>query len=89
MGPSTPPAPIGEVVGRCMNYALLEGDPEAVEQLIAHVLGRAHRMAKVLNEPNEARAILYVAHSFAEELAAQNPRFDRQQFIRNATEHPS
>ena len=89
MDPSTPPAPIGEVVSRCMNYALREGDPEAVEQLIAHVLCRAHQMAKALDEPTEARAILYVAHSFAEELAAENPRFDRRQFIRDATKPPS
>jgi hypothetical protein len=40
------------------------------------------------DEPGEARAILGVAHSFADELAAANPCFDRLGFIKNATEQP-
>ena len=39
--------------------------------------------------PSEARAILHVAHSFADELAALDPRFDRLQFIKDVTEDPS
>jgi hypothetical protein len=54
-------------------------------QLIARVLGRAHRTAESLDEPNEARAILHLAQSFADELAAADPRFDRLGFIRDAT----
>jgi hypothetical protein len=69
--------------------ALAQGDPVAVEQLIAHVLGQAHRLAKVLNAPAEERAILYLAHSFADELAGAAPRFDRERFIQTATDHPS
>jgi hypothetical protein len=68
---------------------LVQGDPVAVEQLIAHVLGRAHRMAETLNAPDEARAILEVAHSFADELAIADPHFDRLRFIQAATESPS
>jgi acyl transferase domain-containing protein len=67
----------------------LETDPEAVDQLIARVLNRAHRTMEALNAPNDARAILHIAQSFADELAALDPRFDRLQFIRDATEDPS
>ena len=56
-----------------------------VEQLIARVLHRAHRRAEELDAPGEARAILEVAHSFADELATTNPRFDRLRFIEAAT----
>jgi hypothetical protein len=41
------------------------------------------------NAPDEARAILHVAHSFADELATLDPRFDRLQFIMDVTEDPS
>jgi hypothetical protein len=53
--------------------------------LIADVLARAHRTAEALNAPNQARAILEVAQSFADELATTNPRFDRLRFIHAAT----
>jgi hypothetical protein len=46
-------------------------------------------MAEALNEPNQARAILHIAQSFADELATADPRFDRLQFMRDATEDPS
>jgi hypothetical protein len=42
-----------------------------------------------LNAPNEARAILHVAESFADELATLDPRFDRLQFMKDVTEGPS
>ena len=48
------------VVGRYMNHALVEGDPEAVDQFVARVLRRAHESAEARNAPNEARAILDV-----------------------------
>ena len=89
MDPSTPPAQIGEVVGRYTTAAPVEMDAEAIAQLIAYVLCRAHQTACALMAPDEARAILSVAHSFADELAAANPGFDRLRFIRNATEDPS
>ena len=57
-----------------------------VEELIAYVLRRAHQMAHVDNEPHETRAILHVARSFADELAATNPDFDRLGFIRAVRE---
>jgi hypothetical protein len=69
--------------------ASIQWDPVAVEQLIADVLCRAHRTAEELDAPNEARAILEVAHSFADELAITNPCFDRLRFIRAATEERS
>jgi hypothetical protein len=53
--------------------------------LIARVLRRAHGTAAALDAPNEERAILQLAHSFADELATANPRFDRLRFIRTAT----
>jgi hypothetical protein len=59
------------------------------EELIARVLGRAHRAADALSAPSEARAILHVAQSFADELANANPAFDRVQFIKDVTEDPA
>jgi hypothetical protein len=56
------------------------------EQLIGQVLGRAHRKAVANNAPHEARAILHVAHLFADALAEMNPRFDRLRFIAASTE---
>jgi hypothetical protein len=75
---STTPAPMA-----------LEMDPEAVAQLIARVLSRAHRTMEAVDAPDEARGVLQVAKSFADELAALDPRFDRLQFIKDATEAPS
>ena len=60
-------------------------EPVGVTELIASVLGRAHRTAESQNLSSEARAILHVAHSFADELAITNPQFDRSSFIRAAT----
>lgn len=57
--------------------------------VIAHLLGRAHRRAEAQNSPHEARVILHVAHSFADELETTDPRFDRERFIQAATEHQS
>ena len=68
--------------------ALTCGDPVAIEELIAHVLGRAHRMAEHFNAPGEARAIFHVAKLFADELAAADPQFDRRRFIQTATNAP-
>jgi hypothetical protein len=73
------------VVGGNLDDALVQADPVAVEQLIARVLCRAHRTAEELDATNEARAILEVAHSFADELTTMNPQFDRMQFIEAAT----
>ena len=72
-----------------MNHALVEGDPEAVDQFVARVLRRAHESAEARNAPNEARAILDVAHLFADELTASDPGFDRFGFVAAATEGPS
>jgi hypothetical protein len=76
VNPSAPPAP-------------LETPHEAVDELIARVLSRAHRTMEARNAPDEARAVLHVAHSFADELATLDPRFDRLQFIEDVTEDPS
>lgn len=59
--------------------------PETVDQLIARVLRRAHLTADARNAPHEARAILHMAHSFADELATADPCFDRLRFVRQAT----
>ncbi len=44
---------------------------------------------EAVNAPNEARAVLNVAHCFADELATVDPRFDRVQFMKDAMEDPS
>ena len=69
--------------------ALVRGDPVGAEQVIARVLGRAHGKAEALDAPDEARAILGLAHAFADELATLDPAFDRARFIHAATTDPS
>jgi hypothetical protein len=69
--------------------ALVDGDPLDVEQLIARVLGRAHRLAERYDAPSDARSILQLAHSFADELAVADPQFDRARFVHLVTEGPS
>ena len=69
--------------------ALIETPQEALDHLIARVLSQAHGSMEALNSPEEARAILEVAHSFADELATLDPRFDRLQFIKDAIEDPA
>jgi hypothetical protein len=65
------------------------GRDETVDQLIARVLSGAHGRMEALDAPNEARAILHVAQSFADELATLDPRFDRLQFIKDVAEDSS
>jgi hypothetical protein len=69
--------------------ALAPRNAVAVEELIARVLGRAHRTAEDLDAPDEARAIFHLAHSFADELAGVDPQFDRARFIRKSTNSSS
>jgi hypothetical protein len=69
--------------------APIEMPHETADELIARVLRRAHRNSETLNAPYEARAILHVAESFADELAIANPRFDRLRFIKYVTDDPS
>jgi len=76
-------------VGRYLNRALVDDEVEAVDQFVARVLRRAHESAEARNAPNEARAILDVAHMFADELIAGDPDFDRFGFVEAATEDPS
>jgi hypothetical protein len=74
---------------RYTTVALVEGAAEAVDQFVARVLRRAHDAAEARNAPSEARAILDVAHLFADELTASHPGFDRFSFVAAATEGPS
>jgi hypothetical protein len=67
----------------------LEGDAEALDQFVARVLRTAHQIAEERNAPTEARAILDVAHMFADELTASDPDFDRVGFVIAATEGAS
>jgi hypothetical protein len=78
------PSTASPVVGR-----LVDGGPEAIDQFVARVLRRAHQSAEASNAPNEARAILELAHMFADELIASDPGFDRLGFVEAATEGPS
>ena len=77
------------VVSRSMDHALVEGDSEAVDHFVARVLRRAHQSAEARNAADEARAILGMAHLFADELTAGHPGFDRLGFVAAATEGPS
>jgi hypothetical protein len=56
--------------------------PEAVdEQMIARVLGRAHQAAMATSAPAEARTVLELAQSFADEMATVDSEFDRRGFL--------
>ena len=81
--------PSARPADRSVDDALVQADLAFAEQLVADVLGRAHQAAEALDAPDEARTILQMVHSFADELAAMNPRFDRLRFIEAATEGPS
>jgi hypothetical protein len=72
-------------------YLITENNALAEEVIgkIVEVLGRGHRKAIAANEPGEARAILHVAHEFADELAGARADFDRGRFIREITEDRS
>ena len=74
-----------------MTYLITENNALAEEVIgkISEVLGRGHRAAVAGNEPGEARAILHVAHAFANELAAAREDFDRSGFIREITDDRS
>jgi hypothetical protein len=89
MNPSLADADSRSVVGRFMDHALVDGDPEAVDQFVARVLRRAHQSAEARNAASEARAILGLAHLFADELTASDPGFDRLGFVAAATEDPA
>ena len=89
MSPSQVGPDSRSVVDLYMNHALVEGDLEAVDQFVARVLRRAHESAEARNAPNEARAILGVAHLFADELTASYAGFDRLGFVAAATEGSS
>jgi hypothetical protein len=89
MNASTVSPDSGSVGARYTNHVLVEGAEEAVDQFVARVLRRAHESAEARNAPNEARAILEVAHLFADELIATQPEFDRFGFVEAATEGPS
>jgi hypothetical protein len=69
-------------------YLITENNAFAEEVIgkLVEVLGRAHRTALAANEPGEARAILNVAHEFANELAGARADFDRVRFIEGITE---
>lgn len=75
-----------EAMRDLMSDALLRGDPQATHELIVRVLRRLEQTARDLNTPSDARVILQVAHSFADELATTNPQFDRIGFIKAATD---
>jgi hypothetical protein len=72
-----------------MTVTTLERASEAVDQLVARVLNRAHVTMEDAGSPEEARVVLHLAHSFADELATRDPRFDRLQFIKDVTEDPA
>jgi hypothetical protein len=80
VNPSTQLAP-------SLHTTALDTNPEPVDRLIGRVLHQAHRSSETVNAPNEARAILHVTESFADELAIVNPRFDRLRFIKDVLEH--
>jgi hypothetical protein len=59
------------------------------DELVAQVLRDAHQQAEAIDAPGEARAILELSQSFADQLAAADPEFDRIGFIANVTDDGS
>ena len=89
-GPTT--APTADSAGttrRFANELHVAGEPVAVDEFVARVLGQAHRAAHAQAAPDEARVILDLAHLFAGELAKTDLRFDRGRFIHAAIEDGS
>ena len=74
---------------RMATELLVEGEPVAVDQFVARVLDQAHQAANANAAPDEARVILCLAQSFADEFAKSNPRFDRPRFIHAAIKEPA
>jgi hypothetical protein len=60
-------------------------EPQAIDEVIVRVLRRAHQTAEDGQTPSDARVILHMAHSFADELSRTNPEFYRGGFIKAAT----
>jgi hypothetical protein len=78
-----------ETARRFTNELLAAGEPLAIDEFVARVLGQAHQQASAQAAPHEARVILHLAHLFADELAKVDREFDRLRFIEAATEEPS
>jgi NADH dehydrogenase/NADH:ubiquinone oxidoreductase subunit G len=72
-------------------YLITENNALAEEVIgkIVEVLGRARRTALAADDPGEARAILNVAHDFADELSGARADFDRVRFIGEIMEERS
>jgi hypothetical protein len=68
---------------------LVADERMAVDEFVARVLHEAHQAAYAHAAPDEARVILELAQSFADELAKADLRFDRLRFIEAATEEPA
>jgi pimeloyl-ACP methyl ester carboxylesterase len=60
----------------------VESETVVAEEVIEHVLARAHQTA----DANEARAVFHVARSIADELAQTDPGFDPVRFIEASTD---
>lgn len=86
MNPPRYPADRGQLADLHVDDAPRSWDWEGVEEWINGVLRRARQRAEAADGPDALRGLLYVTHCFADELATANPRFDRQRFIRAATE---
>ena len=78
-----------ETARRFTDEVLVAGEPLAVDEFVARVLGQAHQQAAAQAAPHEARVILHLAHLFADELAKVDREFDRLRFIEAATEEPA
>jgi hypothetical protein len=78
-----------ETTRRFANGVLGAGEPLAVDEFLARVLGHAHQAAFAHAAPDEARVILELAQLFADELAKVTRRFDRLRFIEAVTEEPA
>jgi hypothetical protein len=74
-----------KTIHSCIEAVTTPMHPHLIEML-AGMLCRAHRKAHDRGQPEEARAILHVAHSFADELDSMSEEFDRLGFIHSATD---
>jgi hypothetical protein len=84
-----PPDASPEVTDRSAEDDLVEVGIDTVGRFIARVLHRAHQAALAVGAPDEARAVLALAQSFADELARADAGFDRLAFVAAVTEEVS
>ena len=89
MNPPAPRAPSSEVGGRHIDCQGPREGPRGGRPADRSRAQSSTPNDGALNAPNEARAILHIAYSFADELPTLDPDSTACSFIKDVTEDPS